>query len=107
VFRVPDSSFASGRAVAEPGGELHLGLVTAADITPDGRLIIVRTYTDAWLWQRQPGMDVVEALQTPACELPLSIERQGESIAWAHDGSGYYTISEGLGETLYFYPRLP
>ena len=35
---------------------------------------------------------------------PYHFENQGEAVAWAADESGYFTLSEGLGSELRYYP---
>ncbi|MBM4467394.1 MAG: hypothetical protein FJ014_17870, partial [Chloroflexi bacterium] len=42
----------------------------------------------------------------PACLVPLVEEPQGEALAFAADGLGYYTISEGAFQPIYFYEDL-
>lgn len=78
---------------------------TDATISSSGTEIVIRTYTDAWLWQRQPGTSVPEALTREPCRIPLSPEPQGETIAFAADDSGYFTLSEGLNEPILWYER--
>jgi hypothetical protein len=76
---------------------------TAGDIAPDGRSVLVRTYTSALLWPRDRDQDLAEALSAPAISAPTVVERQGEAIAFAADGSGYYTISEGVSPAVNFF----
>lgn len=78
---------------------------TDAAISKDGTEIVIRTYTDGWLWQRQPGTSVQEALAREPCPVPLSPEPQGETITFAPDDSGYFTLSEGLNEPILWYER--
>jgi hypothetical protein len=78
-------------------------LVTAADISADGRRILARNYSRAFLWVRGPGQSVEEALAVDPTRVPLMAEPQGESIAFAADGSGYMTVSEGSAQPLYLY----
>jgi hypothetical protein len=88
--------------------ELPVSRITAADISADGSEILLKNYTDVFYWKRFPGQTIPEALRTPPVTLPYEGEPQGESIAWAFDGSGYFTLSEnGKGERgrLYFYKR--
>lgn len=69
--------------------------VTGGDISPDGHLIALRTYTEVRLWDREPGRDVAETLASPPTCRRRVIERQGEAIGFAADGRGFVTISEG------------
>ena len=60
---------------------LFPGLLTAADISADGRLIAVRTYGTVWLYPRTPDQTMAEALQGQPCEGGSAAENQGESLA--------------------------
>lgn len=78
-------------------------LATAADIAADGRHFAIRTRDHAFEWQRLPGESVPQALFAAPCVLPLRNEDQGEALAYAFDGSGFYTVSEGKGSKILFY----
>jgi len=72
-------------------------LVTAGDISPDGRAVVLRTYTDLRIWDRDPASTVGETVNgAPTCVVSL-LERQGEAVAVLADGSGLVTVSEGGG----------
>lgn len=90
--------FGQGALVGSP-------LVTGGDISADGRLVALRTYTHAYLWRRAPGQTLAAALATPPCPLPTRAEAQGEAIGFVPDASGYYTVSEGSAQALYFFAR--
>ncbi len=81
-------------------------LATGGDVSPDGSLVIVRTYGTAFAWRRPKGAPLEAAFATEACPLPLAKEPQGEAIGFADDGSSYFTVSEGASPTLYRYDRL-
>jgi hypothetical protein len=78
---------------------------TGGSISPSGDEIVIRTYGAAFLWRRAAGATVAEALGTAPCPLPLQKEPQGEAIGFAEDGGGYYTVSEGAAQPIYFYAR--
>ncbi|MCO4744076.1 MAG: hypothetical protein KC912_04760 [Proteobacteria bacterium] len=73
---------------------------TAGDVRADGSRIVIRTYTDAWIWERG-DTTLAEALTKTPCRMPLQSEPQGESIAW--DGSDLLTVSEGAGRPFWRY----
>lgn len=92
----------------DPLLELPVTQITAADISPDGSEILVKNYREIFYWKRQPGQTVLQALMAPPTRLQYTPEPQGESIAWALNGTGYFTLSENAkGERgrLYFYRR--
>lgn len=74
--------------------------VTAADITPDGNTIAVRTYGAVRLYSRTT-FTVPQALGIPPCAGPLPTEGQGESVALQPDGRAYSTVSEGASAQLH------
>lgn len=77
--------------VADTAGNL----VTAADISRDGTMVVVRTYRDVLLWDRDPERSVTETLaEPPGCTRAI-VERQGEAVAFDPDGRGLVTIGEG------------
>ena len=89
-------------------GDLPHTFITAADTSPDGSEILVKNLLDVFYWKRLPGETTLQMLARPGQKLPYKPEPQGEAIAFAMDGSGYYTLSErvlGLPAYLYFYQR--
>lgn len=65
--------------------------ITGAGVSRDGRRLLVRTYTTAYLYDLARGFGV-----TPTV-IPLLPSKQGESISWTVDGKGFFTSSEGSG----------
>ncbi len=79
--------------------------ITAGDISPDGRFVLVKTYTRAYLWTRPEGATIEQTFATEPCDVPLAVEPQGEAIGFAADGMGYFTVSEGKMQPVYFFER--
>lgn len=97
--------FTGGSVTAEPvATRSDIRFVTGADATGDGARIVLRSSEVAWELYREPGVSVEAAFAGPALTIVLAAEEQGESIAFAPDGSGLYTTSEGEGATLSWYP---
>jgi hypothetical protein len=94
--RVGVLTFGAG---ATPGGPF----ATAGDLSPSGDRLLVRTYSAVLLFERPRGAPVADALATTPELLPAASEMQGEGIAWAPDGRGYYTISEFAAPPVHFY----
>lgn len=88
------------RTTATKVGDVELpnmmALVTGADTRPDGRAVLLRTYTGVYFFGIGANESVAQALLGDACEVPFAIEPQGEAVAWKADGSGYLTVSEGV-----------
>lgn len=80
-----------------PGGPLSSHLdsiqVTGAAMNRNGRIVAIRTYTDAYLYPAPHG-DLIAALQREPVRVPLPNEPQGEAIAWEQNGT-LLSASEG------------
>ncbi|MDA1273128.1 MAG: hypothetical protein O2960_03610 [Verrucomicrobia bacterium] len=109
--------FRAARAELESGDKLRLTLVqeiptdrvSAADISPDGGEILIRSESIALHWTRSAGQSIGQALGEFSTIAPLigpPSEPNGEGIAFDPDGLGYYTLSEGLNQPLYFFERI-
>lgn len=100
VFRKAAPHVASDVPVMlEVVGEVPALLPTGADISPDGSLLIIRTYFGGLMYRRSPGATIAEALAAEPCELPsFTNEPQGEAIAILPDRSGFLSVSEHKGE---------
>ena len=76
-------------------------LVTAADVSPDGSIVAVRSYvtsgsTDGLRVSRCGPRSLAEP-----CRAPVPTELQGESLGFAADGTAYLTLSEGKQPVLH------
>lgn len=108
VYRLPYPHSTTDTLVAEKYGTLPFPYVTAGDISADGTEIIIKNYEKVFLWSRQQGESIAEALMRPPVRPPYTPEPQGEAIAFPEDRSGYYTISEARDQVIprvYFYQR--
>ncbi len=81
-------------------GSLRLGTgeaVTAGDVSANGRTIVLRTYTSAFVFTRRPGESVAAALKRRPCTAGAELfgEGQGEAIALSAGGHAFYTVPEG------------
>jgi hypothetical protein len=104
VGTIDFAALAPTKVIPPESGALPLGLPkipTGGEISADGRIIAVRTYGTVWLWDRAVGESVAEALAGEPCEGPSEVEPQGEAIAFAADGRGYITASEGANVPVY------
>jgi hypothetical protein len=90
---VPPSRTAGGPQGAGAFGRV---LVTAGDISPDGRRVALRTYTDLLEWPLRDA-DVPAALGAAPTVTPLPPTGQGEGLAYSRDGRSVLTSSEGSG----------
>ncbi|MEO5976000.1 MAG: hypothetical protein ABIS36_14820 [Chryseolinea sp.] len=108
IYRIPYPYSTSDTTVAAQIGSLAYSKIVAGDISKDGRDILLKNYSHIYLWHRDGTKSIVETLQSKPQEIPYETEPQGESITWAQDNSGFYTLSEikkGQKTYLYFYER--
>lgn len=124
LYKIPAGSFTNQANVkAEFVQELNFSVpfstidkivtayyVTAGDISPDNSEILVKNYFECYYWKRRANETIPEALARTAKQVPYvgnPTEPQGEGIAFAADGGGYYTISEKATAPvhLYYYKR--
>jgi hypothetical protein len=118
VFR-PAADLADGRTVAleqvatvnltltgTPGGPVGRAgqlLVTGGAVSGDGRLIALRTYTDAYLWPLS-GSDVAGAFDADPIRIPLPDSPQGEAISFGTDNRGVVIAGEGSPNAVVIVP---
>ncbi len=108
VYKLPHPQSVSDTVVAHKYGTLPFTMATAGDISADGKEIVLKTKEKVFLWTREDGESIADALIRPPVRLPYTPEVQGEAIAFPYDGSGYYTLSEakgGITPVVYFYKR--
>jgi hypothetical protein len=79
-------------------------VVTAADISPDGRRLVSRSYICGWEWrlpQGVAGRDFERLFGMEPTRVELAAEPQGEAICYSADGRALLTVSERLPSVLY------
>jgi hypothetical protein len=88
-------------------GTIPYAQIVGGDFSVDGRELLIKNYDNVFYWKLgdTPLRDV---LTEKPFILNYTGEPQGESITFARDGSGFFTVSEivkGEKSYLYFYPR--
>jgi len=82
----------------EDGEYIFLNPITGGDISSDGTSILIRTYEKIYKFNKSgTGEASVRAAingEFVAVAYERELVEQGEAVAWAADGLGYYTISE-------------
>lgn len=92
---------------AEKIGSIPFGQVVAGDFSADGNEVLIKNYNNVLYWNLDKE-NLASALKRNPSIVNYVEEPQGESVTFARDGSGFYTISEkvkGEKSYLYFYPR--
>lgn len=78
--------------------------IVAGDVSADGKQVLLKNYEHVYYWNNEKGVSIPQLLKTPPFEVPYEIEPQGETIMWARDQTGFYTLSEkNLGKDSYLY----
>ena len=83
-------------------------MITAGDISRDGKNIIIKSYEDVFLFKRNNNQSVMEALNNDLVKVNYIPEIQGEAVCFHSQGFGYFTVSEenlNIESVLYFYPK--
>jgi hypothetical protein len=108
VYQVPYPQSTTKTNIAKPIAKLPFSFATAGTISPDNQEIVIKNTDTIFYWKRKKNESITAALKRPATILPYKKEPQGEAIAFAADGCGYYTVSEikkKILPHLYFYKR--
>jgi hypothetical protein len=105
IYRAAYPQTTTGKTTMEYVAKLPWGMATGGDISPDGRMIIVRNYFSASLWLRPKDGPLWKAFESEECQAPIILERQGEAICFDANGAGYYTTSEHKHQPIYYFPR--
>ena len=82
-------------------------MASAGDISPDGSIIAVRGYGYGIFWERGEGQTIADAMRGKSRSMKLAepVNVQGESLGF-DDKNGFYTLSEGVGQTIYYYQQV-
>jgi hypothetical protein len=95
LTKVADLALTLTGTAGGPVGRAGQLMVTGGAVSPDGAVLALRTYTDAYVWSLA-GSDVVGALAMPPVRVALPDSPQGEAIAFAADGRSLLVTGEGL-----------
>jgi hypothetical protein len=87
LVHVTDLALPTSTTQGGPIGGFGSRTVTGGAVSADGRLVALRTYTDAWLFLVPDGGEVADALRGTPVQVPLPGEPQGEAVAFAADGA--------------------
>lgn len=68
--------------------------VTAADITMDGKHVLVKTYQHIYRWKRNGRESLVTMFSRQPVMLPYVQEPKGEALCWGNSSKEYFTYSE-------------
>jgi hypothetical protein len=80
--------------VAKPIGRINLPLVTAMDVSSDGRRAIVLTLGQAFEFTRGKGETWTKAFAKKPRTIDMPARKQGETICYGANGRDFYLTSE-------------
>lgn len=89
-----------------PGGPVGRAgqlMITGGAVSADGTRLVLRTYTDAYVWPLT-GSDVVTALAGEPVRVALPESPQGEAVSFTADNTALLVASEGLPSDLTVVP---
>ena len=101
-FRVEPEPIVLDLLVEVPSPPQGLRLVTAADLSADGRWLLVRTYSAAMEYRLGADQTLSDLGEVEALAVPTAREPQGEAIAYGV--GGFWHVSEGSEPPLFFVP---
>lgn len=79
-----------------PAGTAGQVLATGGAVAPDGHSVVLRTYTDAYVWSAPDG-DLIGALKSGnRRRIALPPTAQGEGVTFSADGRSLLTSTEGI-----------
>jgi hypothetical protein len=79
---------------ASLSGTLSFTGATSAAVSPDGKEMLVKTYTAIWKWKKNTGQTIEQSLAGTPVALTYQFEPQGEAICFKNDNAGFFTLSE-------------
>ena len=93
--------------IAKRIASIPVAIATGADISPDGRTLIVCTYAAGYQFTRGEKESWAEALKRKPIVFPVPVRQQGEAIAISPDAQSLYLTSERTPAPLWQMFRKP
>jgi hypothetical protein len=102
--KVASTGFLPTGTAGGPVGTAGQVVVTGGAVSPDGRTVVLRTYTDAYVWSAPDG-DVATAISSGnRRRIPLPPTAQGEAVTFTPDGQSLLTSTEGVPAPVHVIP---
>jgi hypothetical protein len=97
AYRASARLAAGSQTTLRRGPAIALSLVTAGDVSADGRIVALRGYDRLAVWARHGREPLTTTLRRAPCTSPTSLagEGQGEAIALDRGGTAFATVAEG------------
>lgn len=103
VHWIPLQLESTGEAViaTRMESEFQQPMVTGMDISTDGNLAVVRSYTSAWIYDRRNAESWAAAFNEPAARTLLPLQIQGEAVCFSLNGKSILLTSEGVRQPIW------
>jgi hypothetical protein len=103
TFKTGDTITLTKRCTLTFSGIKPLKWITAGDISKDGQHVLLKSYQEIYYWERKDNEPLWQTMQRKPGTPHYEEERLGEAIAFSADGKGFYTTSEGVFASVYYY----
>ena len=91
-----------GNVLASRAGDLPIKNITGMTLSADGNKMVVRTYTDGYIYTKTADQTWPEVLPNATSQrIALPPQRQGEGVCFTPDESAIVCSSEFVGEPLW------
>lgn len=94
IYKFPYPQNTSNSTTVSFVGEMRVTGICSASISPDGKELLAKNYTNVYYWKRTVGESILAALQRIPVTLGYVLEPQGEAICFKNNNTGFYTLSE-------------
>ncbi|MCG2616894.1 hypothetical protein LZZ85_21535 [Terrimonas sp. NA20] len=94
IYKLPYPQSTTAVNTAQLVGRLGFNGVVSAALSPDGKELLLKTYTGVFYWKRKAGQTIGQVLATEPAQISYQLEPQGEAICFKSDNSGFFTLSE-------------
>ena len=118
IYRLPfpqsteetiNAEYVGNLSIPKRGEYPALDWVSSGEISRDGTQILIKTYDNIYLIDKQNTLDLSSILNSTQKELKYIPEPQGEAVCFRWDQLGYYTVSEEYDKIpahIYYYQFL-
>jgi hypothetical protein len=105
LYCVPLDALTTGSTVKlTKAATLDFENISAGTISRDGGRVLLRWEKEGWLWRREKGESVADALARKPEKVAVLGKKQGangEAVGFSVRGDSYFTVSEGKKEAIY------
>jgi len=103
IYRAPYPQATNVTTSLIKTGEMTIGWTVGADLSPSGRQLLIKQYSAIYYLSRVSGEALEHVLTNSPTAVPCVTEPQGEAVTWEAGESGYFTLSEGTSQPIYYY----